>query len=267
LNKHTWTRAGNDRKIGLSIDQFCDPAPAGTGFLMTQAALWSYFQNERGESFSGAETRLKALLRIAGREGRGGRLLNVGAGNGFLELEARRRGFQVVAVDPDERTCSRLVSLGIDARVGLIEKIPVEESDFDIVVATEVLEHLTVATFQAGLAEIKRVLKPQGRFVGTVPYREKLESNLAVCPDCHKVFHRWGHQQSFSVESLRTGLAGLFAVEECRPVLYPPWNILNWRGRAEAWLAVLLSRMGIYGSGAKILFVCRQSIASGAGSR
>lgn len=56
---------------------------------MTQAALWSYFQNDRGQSFSGAETRLRALLRIAEREGRGGRLLNVGAGNGFLELEAR----------------------------------------------------------------------------------------------------------------------------------------------------------------------------------
>ena len=227
---------------------------------MSQAALWSYFQNERRESFSGAETRLRALLRIAEREGRGARLLNIGAGNGFLELEARRRGFQVVSVDPDEGTCSRLVSLGIDARVGLIEKIPLEGSSFDIVVATEVLEHLTVATFEAGLAEVKRVLKPQGRFVGTVPFREKLESNLAVCPDCHKIFHRWGHQQSFTVESLRTGLAGFFAVEECRPMVYPPWNILNWKGKIGAHLEVLLSGFRIYGSRSVILFACRKAI-------
>jgi len=225
---------------------------------MSQAAMWSYFQNERGESFLGAESRIKALLRITGRECRGGHLLNIGAGNGFLELEARRRGFNVVSVDPDEETCARLVSAGIDARVGLVEKIPADACTFDTVVATEVVEHLSPASFHAGLGEIDRVLKPRGRFVGTVPYREKLEDNLVVCPDCQKVFHRWGHQQSFTVESLGTALAGFFEVKACRPVVYPPWNLLNWKGKTGATLGVLLSLLGIYGSSANILFVCRK---------
>jgi len=220
--------------------------------------MWSYFQNEGRALFLGAENRVKALLRIAGREGGGGHLLNIGAGNGFLELEARRRGFNVVSVDPDEKTCIRLASAGIDARVGLIEKIPADACTFDTVVATEVVEHLSPASFYAGLGEIERVLKPHGRFIGTVPYREKLEDNLVVCPDCQKVFHRWGHQQSFTVESLKTALGGYFEVEACRPVVYPPWNVLNWKGKTQAWLGVVLNSLGIYGSSANILFVCRK---------
>jgi SAM-dependent methyltransferase len=229
--------------------------------------MWSYIQNERGEAFLGAENRIKALLRVVRRECHGRRLLNIGAGNGFLELEARRRGFNVVSVDPDEKTCMRLVSAGIDARVGLIEKIPADACTFDSVVATEVLEHLSPVSLRAGLHEIDRVLKPHGRFVGTVPYREKLEENLVVCPDCQKVFHRWGHQQSFTVETLTGVLAGYFEVEACRPVIYPPWNILNWKGKTEAWLGVLLSPFGIYGARANILFVCRKRVEAWQESR
>ncbi len=232
---------------------------------MSQAAIWSYFQNEGSDSFRGAESRMKALLQIVARERSGGVLLNIGAGNGFLELEAQRRGFTVVAVDPDEETCSRLVAAGVDARVGLIEKIPADAGTFDTVIATEVVEHLSAATFKAGLVEIDRVLKPQGRFIGTVPYREKLEDNLVVCPDCQKVFHRWGHQQSFTQESLGAALADSFEVEVCRPVVYPPWNVLNWKGKAQAWLGLRLNALGIYGSGANILFVCRKPAAAGRG--
>jgi len=201
---------------------------------------------------------MRALLRIVERERRGGHLLNIGAGNGFLELEARRRGFNVVSVDPDEKTCVRLISVGIDARVGLIEKIPADRCTFDTVIATEVVEHLSPASLHVGLGEIERVLKPRGRLVGTVPYREKLEDSLVVCPGCQKVFHRWGHQQSFTVESLRTVLTDNFDVETCLPVVYPPWNILNWKGKAQAWLGVLMNSLGIHGSAANILFVCRK---------
>ncbi len=226
---------------------------------MSPDAMWSYIQNERSEAFLGSESRIKALLRIVRRESRGARLLNIGAGNGFLELEARRRGFDVVSVDPDEKTCMRLRAAGIDARVGFIEQLPADAATFDTVVATEVLEHLSPASLHAGLHEIDRVLKPHARLIGTVPYREKLEDSLVVCPDCQKVFHRWGHQQSFTVETLRAVLAGQFEVEACRPVIYPPWNILNWKGKMGAWLGVLLSPLGIYGAGANILFVCRKS--------
>ncbi len=222
--------------------------------------MWSYFQNERTDSFLGAESRAKALLRIAGRKCPGGHLLNIGAGNGFLEIEARRRGFKVVSVDPDEKTCARLVSAGIDARMGLIERVPADACTFDTVVATEVLEHLSAASFGAGLAEIERVLRPHGWFIGTVPHREKLGENLVVCPHCQEVFHRWGHQQSFTVESLRAGLANHFDVEVCRPVLYPPWNVMNWKGKTAACLELLLSFFGIHGSGARILFVCRKGV-------
>jgi SAM-dependent methyltransferase len=229
---------------------------------MSPDAIWSYIQNERGEAFLGSQSRIKAVLRTATRGSHGGHLLNIGAGDGFLELEARRLGFKVVSVDPDQRTCSRLVAAGVDARVGLIEEIPADSCTFDTVVATEVVEHLSTASLDAGLHEIERVLKPHGCFVGTVPYRERLEENLVVCPDCQKVFHRWGHQQSFTTESLSSTLTGHFEVEACRPVIYTPWNVLNWKGKVRACLRVLLSWLGIYGSDTNILFVCRKRAAA-----
>ena len=76
------------------------------------------------------------------------------------------------------------------------------------------LEHLDDATLAAGLTEVGRVLKADGHLIGTVPYREDLSASMVVCPDCGKVFHRWGHERSFDKDDLRLALSrgGLRAV-------------------------------------------------------
>jgi len=227
---------------------------------MSHEAMWSYFQNETKEVFSGVETRAKALLRIARSEHGAYTLLNIGAGNGYLEFQAQRRGFEVMSLDPDERTCARLVSAGVDARVGLIEDLPLESCSIDLVVATEVLEHLLPPTMHKGLGEISRVLTKGGRLIGTVPYQENLVDGLTVCPDCRKVFHRRGHEQSFTVGSLASELARYLKVETCKPMFFPPWSILNWKGKAGALIRLGLSAMGAHGSSGNILFVCRKMV-------
>lgn len=47
------------------------------------------------------------------------------------------------------------------------------------------------------MREIKRVLKPEGRLIVTVPYAEVLEENKYICPKCGHKFHKVGHLQSF----------------------------------------------------------------------
>jgi hypothetical protein len=68
---------------------------------------------------------------------------------------------------------------------------------------SEVLEHLATDVLDATLGEVKRVLKPDGRFIGTVPANESLSDNQAICPRCGEVFHRWGHVQTFLPLRLR----------------------------------------------------------------
>jgi len=54
----------------------------------------------------------------------------------------------------------------------------------------------------ATLSAICHVLKPGGKLVFTIPLEEDMQDETTVCPDCHAVFHRWQHQQSFSPQSI-----------------------------------------------------------------
>lgn len=228
----------------------------------SQAQLWSHIQNERTCLFAGSKTRLDKLLRLAKYTVHGRTLLNIGCGDGYLERKAHQQNWQVISVDPDARSLEQLKSAGIDARGGTIESLPLDSGSVNVVICTEVLEHLTPASMEAGLKEISRVLVSGGMLIGTVPYRENLQENEVFCPDCKKTFHRWGHQQAFDESRVRSTLAGNFTVERVRPAYFIDWRTLNWKGML-IWLArFAFSVFGVYGANANILFIARKNIKS-----
>jgi SAM-dependent methyltransferase len=219
-----------------------------------QDAIWDYYQNEGSDSFSGAQTRLKFLSRSF-RPGQ--HVLNIGVGNGLLETEAQRLRATAYSVDPSERAILSLrerLHIGDRAQVGYSQKLPFSEAKFDVVVASEVLEHLDDQVLGQTLSEVQRVLKPGGAFVGTVPARERLADQTVICPDCRKRFHRWGHHQSFTVERMREMLARSFRVEQVYERYFAPWNQLNWKGRLVCSLKAVLSALGVHGSEENIVF-------------
>lgn len=117
-------------------------------------------------------------------------VLDVGAGTGALVKTLKSNGYKNV--------------LGIDLypKVSFIKKgeitdLKFKDSSFNTVFCSEVLEHLTVQQINKGVREIKRVLKPDGRLIVTVPYTEVLEENRYICPKCGHKFHKVGHLQSF----------------------------------------------------------------------
>jgi len=65
------------------------------------------------------------------------------------------------------------------------------------------LEHLDDQTLKKGLSEIYRVLKKEGYFIITTPYKENLEQSMVVCPKCHTRFHRIGHVSSFDETKIK----------------------------------------------------------------
>ena len=136
------------------------------------------------------------------------------------------QGFDVRALDPSAATIEKLIAEGIAGKVGSIASMPYDDGQFDAVFCSEVLEHLDDDSLGPGLAEVARVLAPGGYLIGTVPFREDLAAAMVVCPDCGKVFHRWGHHRAFDKDSLRAALTGgglqmvLFQVDARDPAIF-----------------------------------------------
>lgn len=125
--------------------------------------------------------RLARSLALA-RLGPGTHLLDLGCGRGEVALHAALRGARVTAVDyspdcvrltqdakrflPPDRAASVAVSLA-DATA-----LPFPDETFDRVTALDVVEHLYPWQLDAAMAEMRRVLKPDGfAVIHTVPNR------------------------------------------------------------------------------------------------
>ncbi len=214
--------------------------------LHGQTRLWSHFQNAAPESFAAARPRLDWLLaEVAGRAtSNAPDVLNIGIGEGYFEHQAHARGWHIQSLDPDAEAVSRLAHAGIDAQVGLIEQLPQKSESVDFVVASEVLEHLADDQRLAGLAEIARVLRTGGWFLGTVPFRENLADQQTACPCCGAVFHRWGHQQSFDHARIRDEFAPWFEIRALGRTAFVPWRGRGVRGAVKSLVRLALAKLG-----------------------
>jgi SAM-dependent methyltransferase len=97
-------------------------------------------------------------------EVRSRRVLEVGGGPG--ELAARigdELRCDIVMLDISPRMVELAVQRGVDAHVGDVQRLPFEDDTFDCAVAAWMLFH--VPDIDAGLAELARVLRPEGRLV------------------------------------------------------------------------------------------------------
>ena len=221
-----------------------------------QEKIWDHFQNEGIDSFSQSSGRLEFLVR---RVLPGKRVLNIGVGNGVLELLASKKGVEIWSLDPSERAINRLrqsLGMGETAQVGYSQAMPFPDEHFDVVIMSEVLEHLDEAVFEATLDEVNRVLRPDGSFMGTVPARENLADSLVVCPECGLQFHRWGHKRSFDVEQLSTAFATRFIANEIAEQFFIDWDAVGLWRKLQGIIKKLLSWRGVgtYGICRNIFF-------------
>ena len=100
----------------------------------------------------------------------GERVLDIGAKWGGLGLCARGLGLGIhyTGLELSEDNVRKAAQLGLDVRLSDVsEPLQLGDHGYDCVVCLELLEHL--ATPAVLLAEIRRVLKPEGRAVLSVP--------------------------------------------------------------------------------------------------
>jgi ubiquinone/menaquinone biosynthesis C-methylase UbiE len=98
-------------------------------------------------------------------------LLDAGCGTGWFSAAAANRGAVVTSMDLGPNLLSEVAKKCESERViGSILEMPFEDGSFDVVVSSEVIEHVP-HPFDA-IAELVRVLKPGGILVVTTPNRK-----------------------------------------------------------------------------------------------
>jgi SAM-dependent methyltransferase len=99
------------------------------------------------------------------------RVLDAGCGEGWIASTIAAP--ELVCVDRSEAAVEAARARGLDARVADVESLPFADGDFDAVMCNNVLYH--VPDRDRALAELARVLRPGGRFVGIYGFADHLQ--------------------------------------------------------------------------------------------
>jgi 2-polyprenyl-3-methyl-5-hydroxy-6-metoxy-1,4-benzoquinol methylase len=158
---------------------------------------------DRQEFVFGADERAGLIADLVG--GPGLDVLDIGCRTGALTQHYASQN-AIVGVDVDHAALERAAArLEIETAWADVEdELPFADKSFDVVVAGEVLEHL--ADPALAVEHVQRVLKPGGRFVGSVPNAFRLKSRLRVLAGRHPETDPT-HLQLFSPEALRSLLS------------------------------------------------------------
>jgi SAM-dependent methyltransferase len=108
----------------------------------------------------------------------GARLLDIGCGHGLLLDEARRRGYRAEGVELSRAAVRHArLRLGLEVHEGALEETDLGADRFDVIVLTDVLEHL--ADPVDALDRCLKLLATGGALVLTTPDPSSLTARLA----------------------------------------------------------------------------------------
>lgn len=144
--------------------------------------------------------RLEAILRLL-RLRPGARVADLGCGSGWLSALCRQRGAWVLAADIAPRGVAavrrRYPEIGHFAAADIYH-LPLQPGRFDAVIVSEVIEHLE--GLDEALDQVRALLRPGGRLLVAVPYRESILQHL--CIHCNRLTPANAHLHSFDEERL-----------------------------------------------------------------
>lgn len=199
----------------------------------------------------------QALLQLLPRPA--GRALEIGAGHGIASAALARAGWQVTALEPDP---SDLVGAGairglaaqggLDIRVveGFAESLPFADSEFDLVLARQVLHH--ARDLPQLCREIVRVVRPGGMALAVREHVISSPTDLPRFLAIHPLHHLYGGEHACLLDEYRSALsgAGLRIERELAPfdspINYAPHTreslrdeLVRWAGRVPGGSALL----------------------------
>ena len=122
-------------------------------------------------------------------------VLDAGCGDGKLTLAiAKSKSLDnIIGCDSSAEALSRVH--GITTIQGDITQLPFSDDAFDMVICTDVLEHLNRDDEHRAWKELFRTAKHH--VFCAVPWQENLWDGMTKCPRCHHVYHVNWHQRSY----------------------------------------------------------------------
>jgi len=133
--------------------------------------------------------------------------LDLGSGDGYLSCLLAERGIQVTSIDLSANRLQKFEQQAKQLKItqiqGDITKVDLPSESFDLVVSSEVIEH--IRNYQKVLKEAYSLLKNGGYFIVTVPNNQILRP--VTCPHCLNKIYPDDHVNSFSAQSLSNDLA------------------------------------------------------------
>lgn len=135
----------------------------------------------------------------------GARVVDLGAGPGFLTAHLLAAGYVVASVE--ESLAGRtLCARRNGAQVGYLGSLAFDQIEstgpFEGAIGVELLEHLVDDEIAGLLSTLRRCLAPGSACVFTTPNREVLSRNIVGCPSCGARFHRWQHLRSVDADKM-----------------------------------------------------------------
>ena len=113
-----------------------------------------------------------------------GKVLDVGCGNGYLLLPLKDKGCEVYGVEINYKSVNVCNELGLKVFCGTLEDANFPDEFFDIVILSQVLEHLSSP--KVSLRKTFRILKPSGKVFIYCPNANSYLSRLFS-----KYWHGW----------------------------------------------------------------------------
>lgn len=117
------------------------------------------------------------------------RLLDVGCGAGTILQAARRAGWEAEGLEVSRPAAEHVRAEGFKVFCGELAEARYPDGHFDVVTASEVLEHLSDPA--PLLEEVARILRPGGLFWATTPHGRGLSARMlgldwsTICPPEH----------------------------------------------------------------------------------
>lgn len=136
------------------------------------------------------------------------KVLDLGCGDGQVSNHLISKGIKTVGVDISS---TALPFFQGEKAIASADNLPFEEKSFDLVLSSEVLEHLPAHIYEASLKEIERVAKKY--ILISTPHDEYLPVGYSKCENCQHVFHANLHIRSFNQEIHTTLFAKFKAIK------------------------------------------------------
>ncbi|MCX7974690.1 MAG: class I SAM-dependent methyltransferase [Candidatus Aminicenantes bacterium] len=154
------------------------------------------------EALGRRQTFRRLLHRLEKLRPQRGYLLDVGAATGLFLDEAKKRGWQVLGIEPSRWAVEIAQKQGLKVFQGSLEDFKIDDQRYDVITLIDVLEH--TPNPRKIVEKVQKLLKPQGLILIVTP---DLESFLAKLTGRYWWHYRPAHLVFFNRQSLKKLLA------------------------------------------------------------